>query len=240
MESDRPPDAWMTAAEAGLISCHSCRLVCRAPTAEHPPGPANSQLPVHRSPLTVHEPPILACPRCGAPLHLRKPGSLSRTWALVIAAFIFYIPANLLPVTITTSLGRTHGDTIISGVRYFIITGDWPIAVIIFIASLVVPLLKLLILVYLLVSVHTRATANPVEKTRLYRLTHAVGRWSMLDVFVLTVMVSLVKMEALATVAAGPGMPFFAAVVVITMLAAHCFDPRLIWDIVKESPHVHR
>jgi paraquat-inducible protein A len=180
------------------------------------------------------------CPRCGASLHRRKPRSLSRTWALVIAAFILYIPANLLPVTFTTSLGRTHGDTILSGVRYFVVAGDWPIALIIFIASIVVPLLKLLVLIYLLVSIHFRAVGNAVEKTRLYRLTEAVGRWSMLDVFVLTVLVSLVKMQALASIAAGPGMPFFAAVVVITMLAAHCFDPRLIWDAVQESRHDDR
>jgi paraquat-inducible protein A len=158
----------------------------------------------------------------------------------VIAAFILYIPANLLPVTITTSLGSAHGDTILSGVRYFMVSGDWPIALIIFIASLVVPILKLLILVFLLVSVHLRAVQNAFEKTRLYRLTEAVGRWSMLDVFVLTVLVSLVKMEALASIEAGPGMPFFAAVVVLTMLAAHCFDPRLIWDAVQENRHANR
>jgi paraquat-inducible protein A len=233
MESDRDTGTWMTAAEAGLMSCHGCRLVCRAPT-----GPAEGKkVP---SPL----PPIpegrLVCPRCGASLHHRKPHSLSRTWALVIAALILYVPANLLPVTFTTSLGRTHGDTILSGVHYFMVSGDWPIALIIFIASIVVPFLKLIVLVYLLVSVHFRAVNNTVEKTRLYRLTEAVGRWSMLDIFVLTVLVSLVKMEALASIAAGPGMPFFAAVVVLTMLAAHCFDPRLIWDAHQENRHDHR
>jgi len=199
-------DAPLTARALGLVACHRCHLLCRQ-TA----GPAD-------------------CPRCGAPLHSRKPNSIARTWALVLAATVFYIPANVLPVTITTSLGIVQSDTIMSGVIYFIHSGSWPIALVIFVASIFVPILKLLILSFLLISVQRRWQWRPVDRTRLYRLTEAIGRWSMLDVFVVTILVALVHLGALASIKAGPGAVFFAAVVVVTMLAAEAFDPRLIWD----------
>ena len=176
----------------------------------------------------------MQCPRCGAVLHRRKPNSLARTWALVLAAFIFYIPANLLPITKVTSLGIVQSDTIMSGVIYFIHSGMWPIALVIFVASVAVPLLKLLILTYLLISVQRRSTWRQKDRTQLYRITEAVGRWSMVDIYVVTILVALVNLGALATIEAGPGAAFFAAVVVITMFAAMSFDPRLIWD-VKEK-----
>jgi paraquat-inducible protein A len=204
----------LTAARAALVPCHSCGLLSAG---------SDSSKKRHR------------CPRCGAILHLRKPASLSRTWALVITALILYVPANVLPVTQTTSLGHTQVDTIFSGVYYFMITGSWHIATIIFVASVVVPLLKLVALIYLLISVHFRSTWRPVDRTRLYRLTELVGRWSMVDIFVISVLVALVKMGALANIEAEPGGVFFAAVVVITMLAAECFDPRLIWDAIEEK-----
>jgi paraquat-inducible protein A len=175
------------------------------------------------------------CPRCGAPLHSRKPNSIARTWALVLAAVVFYIPANVLPVTHTTSLGVVQSDTIMSGVIYFIHSGSWPIALVIFIASIFVPILKLLILSFLLISVQRRSQWRPVDRTRLYRITEAIGRWSMLDVFVVTILVALVHLGALATIEAGLGALFFAAVVVITMFAAEAFDPRLIWDAMEAS-----
>ena len=205
----------LTAAEAGLISCHSCRLLCRDPAHRKTGYPF--------------------CPRCGASLHRRKPACLSRTWALVIAALLLYVPANVLPITLTTSLGQTQSDTILSGVVYFMITGSWHIALIIFVASILVPLVKLVVLIYLLVSVQFKWRWRPRERTRLYRLTEAVGRWSMVDIYVVTVLVALVRMEALADVTAGPAGLYFAAVVVLTMLAADSFDPRLIWDAVKEQ-----
>ncbi len=204
----------ITAAGAGLISCHSCQLLCR-------------RLPEHSGTKQW-------CPRCGASLHQRKPASLSRTWALVIAALIFYIPANSLPVMLTRSLGQVKSDTILSGVIYFMLDGSWHIALIIFVASILVPLLKLIVLIYLLVSVQFKWSWHPRDRTHLYHLTEWIGRWSMVDIFAVTIMVALVRMGAIASVDAGPAGIYFAAVVVLTMLAAKCFDPRLIWDAMEE------
>ena len=195
-----------TARKTGMVSCRCCHLLCR-----HTPDPA-------------------FCPRCGARLHSRKPESIARTWALVIAAIILYIPANIFPVTHTTSLSGVQSDTILSGVIYFIHSGSWPVALIIFIASVLVPLVKILILILLLVSTQFRWQWRPVERTRLYRLTEAVGRWSMLDIYVVTILVALVHFGKLANISAGSGAVYFAAVVVITMFAAETFDTRLIWD----------
>jgi paraquat-inducible protein A len=172
----------------------------------------------------------LRCPRCTDVLHHRKPESLQRTWALVIAALVFYIPANLLPIMTVTSLGRSQSDTIMSGVIFLITHGMWPLALVVFVASVFVPLLKLVILVFLLVSVHLRSAWRPRERTRLYRVTELIGRWSMVDVYVVTILVALVRLGNLATIQAEAGAIFFCAVVVITMLAAMSFDPRLIWD----------
>jgi paraquat-inducible protein A len=129
-----------------------------------------------------------------------------------------------------TSLGQTEADTIMSGVIYFLTHGEWPLAVIIFTASVFVPMMKLGILAFLLFSVHRRSRWRPVDRTRLYRLTEAIGRWSMVDIYVVTIMVALVRLGNLATIEAGWGAVFFGAVVVITILAAESFDPRLIWD----------
>ena len=204
-----------TAAAAGLVGCHSCNLVSRAPATGHHVG--------------------TRCPRCGAVLHARKPDSLTRTWALVIAAFICYIPAMLLPMTAITSLGNVQEDTIMSGVIYFLLHGEWPIGLVIFIASVFVPLAKLFILVYLLISVQRRSQWNPVERTRLYRITEAIGRWSMTDIYVVTILVALVKLGNLATIEARSGALFFGAVVVITIIAAMTFDPRQIWDNMEST-----
>lgn len=200
----------MTARHAGLVGCQTCHLLCR-----QAPAPA-------------------ACPRCGTPLRSRKPNSIARTWALVLAAAVFYIPANVLPVTYTTSLGREQSDTIMSGVIYFINSGSWPVALVIFIASVSIPLFKLVILSFLLISVQCRWRWRPADRARLYRITQAIGRWSMLDIYVVTILVALVHLGALATIEAGPGALFFAAVVVLTMLATEAFDPRLIWDEMEE------
>jgi paraquat-inducible protein A len=154
---------------------------------------------------------------------------------LVIAAVIFYIPANVLPVTVTTYLGSTQSDTIMSGVIYFMQTGSWGIAAIIFTASIVVPIAKLAVLIGLLLSVQRRSAWRPGERTRLYRITEMVGRWSMLDVFVVTVLVALVRLGYLTTIEAGAGIVYFAAVVVITMAAAITFEPRLIWDALERE-----
>lgn len=170
------------------------------------------------------------CPRCRARIHDRKPGSIQKTWALLIGAIILYVPANLFPVTITRVFGTESADTIMSGVIYFMLSGSWHIALIIFIASVLIPLIKLLILIYLLLSVQFRSLWKPGDRTRLYRFIEAVGRWSMVDIYVVTVLVAMVKLGPLADIEVGPGAVYFAAVVVITMLAAVSFDPRTIWD----------
>ena len=198
-----------TARSLGLVRCHDCSLLAAA-----------------------H---LETCPRCGARLHLRKPDSLGRTTALVLAALVLYLPANLLPITVTTALGTRQADTIFSGVIYFMQTGSWEIASVIFIASVFVPLAKLVILVLLLVSVRFRWRWRPRDRTVLYRLTELVGRWSMVDIYVVTILVALVRLGAVATIEAGPAAVYFAAVVVLTMFAAESFDPRLIWDALEEE-----
>jgi paraquat-inducible protein A len=200
----------LTALNASLVSCHSCHLLCKV-------------APASKGAYAI-------CPRCGTRLHARKPNSIARTWALVIAAFVFYIPANVLPITRVISFGKAQSDTIMSGVIYFVKSGSWPIALVIFVASVFVPLMKLFILTFLLISVQVKSRWRPKDRTRLYRITEAVGRWSMVDIYVVTILVALVKLGSLATIQAGPGAIFFAGVVVITMFAAMSFDPRLIWD----------
>jgi len=204
-----------TAKQLGLVGCHDCHLLSRFP--EQAPGQEAS------------------CPRCGAALHQRKPNSIARTWALLIAAAILYIPANLLPMTITSSLGHAQGDTIMSGVIYFVQSGSWEIALVIFVASIFVPLAKLAILSCLLVSVQRKSTWRPKDRTRLYRITEAIGRWSMTDIYVVTILVALVKLGFFVDIDAGPAVVYFASVVVITIIAAENFDPRLIWDPLEEK-----
>lgn len=198
-----------TARGAACATCHDCGLLARLP-ARH-----------------VHD---ARCPRCAAPLHLRKPRSLERTWALVIAAALCYVPANALPIMTVVSLGKAQSDTILSGVFYLLHHGMWPLALIVFTASVFVPVMKLVILAFLLVSVQRGSRWRPVDRTRLYRITEAIGRWSMVDIFVVTILVALVRLGSLATIQAEAGAVFFGAVVVLTMLAAESFDPRLIWD----------
>ncbi len=206
-----------TAKGAFLVSCSTCHLLCRR---------------VQRANVRA-----MKCPRCGAALHSRKPNSISRTWALILAASIFYIPANVFPITQVTSLGKTQSDTILSGVIYFVKTGMWPIALVIFVASIFVPFLKLIILTCLAISVQRQSTWRRRDRTRLYRVTETIGRWSMVDIFVVTILVALVHLGSIASIKAGPAAIFFAAVVVITMFAAMSFDPRLIWDEKESKPH---
>ena len=175
------------------------------------------------------------CPRCGAELEWRRHHSIQYTWALVIAAAICYIPANVLPVLTTTTLGSTESDTIMGGVVFLYTSGSWPLALIVLVASVMIPLGKLVALAYLLITVQRGSIASNRERTRLYRMVEFIGRWSMLDVFVDTFTVALVQLQPLMSVEPGPGVLFFAAVVVLTMLAAESFDPRLIWDSGSEQ-----
>ena len=148
----------------------------------------------------------------------------------MIAAAILYVPANLLPVLVTDTPVTTQADTILSGVVLLYTTGSWPLALIVLIASVMIPLGKLVALAYVLVTVQRGSARNARERTRLYRTVEFIGRWSMLDVFVDTFVVALVQLSPLMSVAPGPGVIWFMAVVVLTMLAARSFDPRLVWD----------
>lgn len=175
------------------------------------------------------------CRRCGAPLHLRKPASIQRTAALLIAGYALYLPANLLPIMESRSLFGMQQDTIMSGVVYLWSSGSWILALIVFVASVAVPLLKLVSLTILVVSVQRRWRTHALPRARLYRFLELIGRWSMLDVYVVTLLVALVQVQSLASIAPGSGVLAFAAVVVLSMLATLSFDPRLIWDPLTDA-----
>lgn len=171
-----------------------------------------------------------ACPRCGASVHRRKPNSLTRTWALVITGLILIIPANVYPIMTIQHFGQSIPSTIMSGVIEFLKAEMYPIAILIFFASIAVPLMKLIGLIVLLLSVQFKWRIKRKEKTMAYRAIEVIGRWSMLDMFVISLLVALVKLGSVATITAGVGATAFAGVVVVTMLAAMSFDPRLLWD----------
>jgi paraquat-inducible protein A len=178
----------------------------------------------------------LLCPRCATPLHHRRPRSLQRTWAYLIAATILYIPANLLPIMSTSNVfeGETL-HTILGGIEELRHGGDWMLALIVFIASIAVPLLKIGALLVLAVTAQRRSRWRQVERAQLYRMIEAVGHWSMLDVFVVVLLVGTIRFGALGGVAPEPGLLAFGAVVVLTMLAAGSFDPRLIWPEEEDN-----
>ncbi|MBI3131202.1 MAG: PqiA/YebS family transporter subunit [Acidobacteria bacterium] len=176
------------------------------------------------------------CSRCGSSLHSRKPRSRGRTWALLATAALLYIPANALPVMRIVQMGRAKSDTILSGILYFLQEGSWSLALLIFVASVLVPLVKLVALSLLLLSERGRWTWSHAHRAWLYRVTEAIGRWSMVDIFVITLMVAMVEMGNVASVAPGPGAMAFAMMVVATMLAVNVFDPRLLWDSLEPTP----
>lgn len=198
-----------SAAANNLAVCSACRLL---------------------SPLSVHK-----CPRCHNTLELRKKESISRTVALIITAFLLYIPANILPIMTTTLLGSGSSDTILSGVAVFWSHGDYPIALIIFIASIVIPLVKLFSLTWLCLSVLFKRQIRPRQRTWAFRMIEFIGRWSMVDVFVVAILVALVQLGNIMTIQPGPAAIAFAAVVIVTMFAAMSFDPRLIWDVLENE-----
>lgn len=202
-----------TAVSLGLISCHHCGTVWKE--------------------VKEHE----RCGRCKAKLHRRKPDSINRTWALLIAACIMYIPANLMPVMITRTLLSVQHDTILSGVIYFWISGDWELAGIIFIASFLVPLFKLSAMILMTITAQRQSRWRRFQRAKLYRIVELIGRWSMLDVFVVSLLAGLVQISGFARITAGVGVAAFGSVVILTMLASLTFDPRLIWDKKSEEPH---
>ncbi len=195
------------ARDAGLASCHTCDQVV--------------QLAQHIS---------ATCPRCHSRIHYRKQDSINRAWAFLISALIMYIPANTEAIMITSTLGKQSSDTIMSGILYFLEHGDWPLALVIFSASVLLPLLKIIAIAYLLIVVKKGNGLRKKEKTRLYLIAEVMGRWSMVDVFVVAILAALVQLGELSSIAPGPAGLAFAAMVVLTMFSAMAFDPKLIWD----------
>ncbi|MCB1756657.1 MAG: paraquat-inducible protein A [Gammaproteobacteria bacterium] len=210
-------DALITAKNAGLIACRFCHTLTKVPPGNNP------------------EAAPLVCPVCGSALHSRIPHSIEKTIALLLASVILYIPANTLPVMSMVYLGQNEASTIMSGVIDLAEEGLWPLAVIVFVASIFVPVMKLLTLTTLLLSVTFKSRWRPLDRTRIYRVTELVGRWSMVDIYVIALLVALVQFGNIATVHAGVGSLSFAAVVILTMFAAHTFDPRLIWDVMEHT-----
>ncbi len=198
---------------APLIGCGCCRLVA-------PAEPGSS------------------CRRCEAVLHPRKPNSVARSWALILAAVVLYIPANAFPVMDIVTFGHGGPHTILGGAWEFVESGFWPLALVVFLASVAVPLLKLAGLATMLIGIHRRSASRLVTRTRLYRIVEAIGRWSMIDIFVVSVLIALVRFGSLASISAGLGAACFAAVVVLTIFAAEAFDPRLMWDAAEEREAV--
>ena len=197
--------------------------------------PANK--PGHGTPLSCHVCDRVnyaqdggRCTRCQTVLHLRLPNSITNTWALLIASAALYIPANVFPVLTTIRLGRSTPSTILGGAEELLDAGMWPLALLVFVASIMVPMLKLLSLTFMLVTTHRRSAWRLHDRTRLFRLVDFIGRWSMIDVFMLSTLVGLVQAGVIASIEPGTGAICFGSVVVLTMLAAACFDPRLMWD----------
>lgn len=220
LETAPPTHGHLTSAGAGLVACQYCGLLCR--WLPHKAGTG------------------FACPRCGGALHQRKLQSLALTWAYLAAAAILYIPANILPVMRTTTLLSTQDDTILSGVVYLWNTGSPLLAVIVFIASIVVPILKMASLALLAFMAQQGIPWQLWQRGRLFRIVELTGRWSMLDVYVVTLMGALVHTRSAVTIVAGSGATAFGVVVVLTMLASQSFDPRLTWDTSKNKEKYDR
>lgn len=197
-----------TAAQRGLAACHLC---CKL------------------APLDVHE-----CPRCGSAMHLRKPDSLQRTLALLVTACILYIPANLYPIMYTDSLGTSEASTILGGVILLIELGSVPVALVIFVFSIMVPSGKLMAMFYLVWSVRRQSPLDARQRSAMYRVTEFIGKWSMIDVFVVSILAALVHLSGLLVIRPGIAALSFAGVVIVTMIAAESFDPRLIWDNLED------
>ncbi len=210
-EHRQPPQApypARTAREAGLVLCHTCQLL----TADHPGGGQE-------------------CRRCRSPLHMRKHDSLTRTWAMIICAVILLLPANLMPIMEVEHFGLPDHSTILDGIVYFFHSGSYAIGLIIFTASVVVPLFKIVGIVLILISIHFKLHSWLRHKALMFRFIAFIGRWSMLDIFVIALLSALVQFGVLSTIQAAPAAFYFTGVVLSTMLAAITFDSRVLWDI---------
>lgn len=203
-----------TAISRGMISCHVCSNLLHVDEV-----------------MGDH----VLCPRCNSTTYIRKPESLKKTWAFLIAAFALYIPANIFPIMTLTSFAKESRETILSGIHQLVVSDQWGIAIVVFVASIFVPIFKIAGLAFLAISVQLNMRWKPVFRAKLYRFIEWIGRWSMIDIFMISVLVALVKLNELARVEAGPGALAFAAVVILTMFASKMFDPRLIWDRREEQ-----
>jgi len=204
MMSAAPPPGIVKAADRGLAACEVCGRVSPLPPAR--------------------------CPRCASALHLRKPDSIRRTLAMLAAATALCLPAHLLPMLTIVELGRVTPSTIIGGMLTFWESGDYPIALVIFAASIVIPIIKIVTLLWLCAAASGWLHPSPAALVRLHGITELLGRWSMVDIFVVGILVALLQLGNYMSVIPGPGSLAFAGVVVFTMLAAMAFDPRLLWD----------
>ncbi len=217
IEREDARDADVTTATAqGLYGCPHCGLVSR--------------------PVNPNDGRPLRCPRCLTALDHAYAGSLQRTWAYTLAAMLLYLPANALPIMTTVTVFGTSPHTILGGIAELWQNGDWSLAVIVFVASIVVPLLKLFVLLLLAFTAQRRSRWRSPERARLYRLLDAVGHWSMLDVYVVVLLVGMVRFAPLAGIRPEPGLLAFGAVVVLSIMAANAFDPRLIWPETTTDP----
>lgn len=206
----QPP---LTARDAGLSGCRTCGKV----------SPASTEV----------------CPRCGSALHQRVPYSLQRVLAWLAVGFLCYIPANLLPMLKTRTLGHELDNTIVGGVVELLHHGAWGVASIVFLASVLIPITKFVVILYLLYSIRFRVHLDIHTRIRLYEIVEFIGRWSMIDVFVVAILTALVQLGFLASINPGSAAVFFALSVAFTMLSAQALDPRLIWDSAEPETHVH-
>jgi paraquat-inducible protein A len=196
-------------AAKGLAACHVCEKV---------------------SPVSLGH-----CPRCGSSIYLRKPDSLNRTIALVIAAAIMYIPANILPIMSVRELGILTESTILKGLIQFWTAGSYPIAIVIFTASIMIPILKIFSLLWLCAAAKGLVPHSSKVLGRVYWVTELLGRWSMVDIFVVAILVTMVQLGNYMRITPGPGALAFAGVVILTMFAAMSFDPKLLWDQLERE-----
>ena len=213
MANPRPLAPVLTARGAGLSGCLTCGMVSPATTA--------------------------ICPRCGTALHQRIPFSLQRVMAWLLVGFLCYIPANLLPMLKTRTLGREQDNTIVGGVIELFHHGAWDVATIVFVASVVIPCTKFVVIIYLLLSIRFRVTLDIHTRIHLYDAVEFIGRWSMIDVFVVAILTALVQLGFIVSINPGPAAIFFALSVAFTMLSAQSLDPRLIWDRADRETSVH-
>jgi paraquat-inducible protein A len=220
----------------GLVACERCGLVSQV---RLPPAMVPAARDAVRDLPHIPADEAALCPRCDAPLHLGKAASLQRTWAYLFASVVMYVPANAMPIMETSTVIGDSSHTIIGGIGELWVGGTWELAVIVFIASIAVPILKIGSLAYLAWTAGHASLRRKRERSRLYRIVENVGHWSMLDVFVVVLLAAMIRFGSIASVQPQPGLLAFGAVVILTMLASSSFDPRLIWspsDAIHDVP----